>query len=100
MAKIYITELANKGAAESGAGIEVAAVPPLAEQTVSVAGASAQSAAFNASTKFVRIATDTPVNLAFGANPTATVSTLYMPSGSVEYFAVTGGMKVAAIQGT
>lgn len=99
MAKIYITELANKGSAESGVGIEIASMPPLAEQTVAVAGASAQSAAFNAKTKFVRIATDTPVNLAFGANPTATTSLLYMPAGSVEYFAVAPNMKVAVIQG-
>ena len=99
MAKIYISELINKGSAESGVGVEVAVVPPLVEQTVAVAGASAQSAAFNARTKFVRVATDTAVNLAFGLNPTATTSKLYMPAGSVEYFAVSGGMKVAAIQG-
>ena len=99
MAKIYITELANKGAAESGVSIEVASMPPLAEQTITVTGSSAQSAAFNAKTKFIRVATDTPVNLAFGSNPTATTSLLYLPSGAVEYFAVTPGMKVAAIQG-
>lgn len=99
MAKLYITELAHNGAAESGAQLQIAAVPPLAEQVITVTGASAQSAAFNGATKMVRIATDVPVNLAFGANPTATVSKLYLPSGGVEYFSVVGGMKVAVIQG-
>ena len=100
MAKVYITELANKGGAESGVAVEIAAMPPVAEQNLAVSGASLASAAFNAKTKFVRIATDVAVNLAFGVTPVATTSLLYMPAGSVEYFAVSGGMKVAVIQGT
>ena len=100
MAKLYITELASIGANDNAAALPIAALPSIADQVVAISGASAQSAAFNASTKFIRVVSDTPANIKVGVNPTATVNTLYLAAGVPEYFGVQGLAKVAVIQGT
>lgn len=46
----------------------------------------------------VRIAVTTDAFVSFGAAPTATTSDVFMPAGSVEYFTITPGQKVSAIQ--
>lgn len=69
-----------------------------AQAPVAVSGVSAQSAAFQAGTRFVRIVATTDVYLAFGSNPTATSTGILLPAGVVEVFPVNGGEKVAAIQ--
>ena len=99
MAKIYITELANITASDSGASMPVAALPGLAEQVVAVGSASAQSAAFNAATKFIRVVSDVPANIEVGLNPVATINTLYLAAGVPEYFGVHGLAKLAVIKG-
>jgi hypothetical protein len=99
VAKIFITELKDMAASDSGATLQIAKLPPLAEQEVTITGSSAQSAALNAETKFVRVTSDSVAHLAFGSNPTATVGGLRMAAGSVEYFGVVGGSKIAAILG-
>ena len=64
----------------------------------SVGLTSAQSAATNANTEYVRIVSDTDgVHIAFGANPTATTSTTILGAYDPEIFKIDGGMKVAAI---
>ena len=99
MAKLYITELANLGSSESGAVPQVAQLPGVTTQVVAIGGASAQSAALNGATKFVRVACDTPCNIAVGDNPTATVNSHYLPAGAVEYLGVNARSKIAVIQG-
>lgn len=48
----------------------------------------------------VRIATlDKNVNIAFGTNPTATASTMILPLGTVEFFKVYDGYKIAVLGG-
>jgi hypothetical protein len=93
MSTLYITEFK---ALKIG-GLQVAAQPPLAEQTVAITAGSVQSAAFSANTGLVRIETDSICSVLFGANPTATTSSARMGAGDVEYFAVTPGTKVAVI---
>lgn len=67
-------------------------------QKVTVGGSSTQSAAFNAVTKLVRLLSTVDCYVAFGSNPTATSSSLYMVAGVPEYFAVDPGSKVAVLQ--
>lgn len=94
MGKLYITE-------HSQADINSAKEPPVAEQTITYAGASVQcSNAFNARTRLVRIHTDAIVSIAFGANPTATTDTRRLAANQTEYFSVEAGFKVAAIANT
>ena len=100
MAVLFITEYAFQGQNPDGRSLpEIPLEPPLAEQTVAIGGASAQSAAFNAGTTFVRIHTDVICSIAFGTNPTATATTRRLAAGSTEYFAVPRGQsfKVANI---
>lgn len=82
-----------------------AAPVPGATQTVTYAGASAQSVAFAATTVLVRIQCDSICNIAFGSNPTATVTTIRLTAGQTEYFSVKPRpdgttLKVAVITGT
>ena len=102
MATVYITEYARQGRDASGFQMVVADEPPVANQTVAIGGSSAQSSAFNALTRFVRISTDAVCAIEFGAHPTATTSTRRMPANTTEYFAVPQGAsyKVAVITNT
>lgn len=74
------------------------AIVPVSPQNVTVSSSSAQSAALGAGTTLVRLAATTDMWLAFGTNPTATTSGIFMPSGSIEYFGVSPGSKIAAIR--
>jgi len=98
MATLYVSEFAGMG---SGANAAPQAVmqPPLAEQAVAIGGASAQSAAFNARTRIVRLHADSICSIEFGVNPTATATTARLAANQTEYFSVGegGAMKVAVI---
>jgi hypothetical protein len=73
----------------------------VAKQVVANAGATTQSAAFNARTKFVRLHTDSicSVNVG-GANPVATVTDPRLAANQTEYVAVVPGEKLAVILNT
>ena len=63
-----------------------------------VSDSSAQTAATNAATEYIRVIADTNgVHVAFGANPTATTSSTYLAANNDEIFKIDGGMKIAAI---
>ncbi len=65
-----------------------------------VSDTSAQTAATNASTEYIRVVADTDgVFIAFGANPTATASSIFIPANEPEIFKISPGEKVA-IKGT
>lgn len=98
MATLYITEYGGaavfKGNAVAGYTNE------LTTQTVSTSGASAQSAAFNASTKVVRIKpVGGAVHVTVGSNPTATTSKTHLGDGEVYDYCGDDlpGLKVAVI---
>lgn len=95
MAKMWITESVDPRGAHGLSG--VIAMPPLAEQTVTFT-TSTQSNAFNTATRLVRVQSDADCHVAVGADPTATTSGVPMTAGQAEYFAVTGGHKIAVIQ--
>jgi hypothetical protein len=71
-------------------------------QVVDGTSASAQSTAITTgrNENLVRIATlDKNVNIDFGTNPTATASTMILPLGTVEFFKVYDGYKIAVLGG-
>ena len=100
MTKLYITEFAREGRDTMGEDVDAMAVAGLVEQTpITVSGVSQQSAAFASSTTVVRLHAQVAVSVAFGANPTATTSTMRIPLDGTEYFQVPQGQsfKVAVI---
>lgn len=99
MAVLFISEYDNVARDNVGM-VQAGQEPAIATQTVAIGGASAQSAAFNANTKFVRLHTDAICSVAFGANPTATASTARMAANQTEFFGVRPGQKVAVISNT
>ena len=99
MATLYITEFSGAAPDSNGVTMQAVKLPPLAEVFVAIGGASAQSAAFVAGTKLVRVACDAACHIAYGSNPTATTASLYLPANAVEYFGVEAGGKIAVIAG-
>ena len=99
MAYMYITEFATSGIDAKGRTIPVAKQLPIAEQRVDVSGVSAQSAALNEDTTFVRINVDSPTAILFGVNPTALATSMRMSTDQTEYFSVEAnrGLKIAGI---
>lgn len=95
---LFVTEFSSIRNARSALD-PVAAVPPLAEQTVAVGGTSAQSAVLNIATGIVRLHALANCCVSFGASPTATVASMRLAAGSTEYFSVTpnSSLKIAAI---
>lgn len=80
-------------------GNKVTTARPGATQTVTTSGTSAASSnGFGSSTFFVRVVCTEDCHIVFGASPTATTSDLFLPANTVEYFTVTSGQKIAAIQ--
>jgi hypothetical protein len=78
----------------------VAPEPPLAEQTVAIGAASAQSAPFSAETRFIRVHTDAACSILVGANPTATTAKKRLAADQTEYFGVRPGDRIAVIENT
>lgn len=75
--------------------------PPVFEQVVPISGASTQSAAFQATTRFILITTDTICSvLVGGVNPTATTSSHRMAADQAEFRGVFAGDKLAVISNT
>jgi len=73
------------------------AMRPITNQKVTSSGTSAASAAFGNNIEYVRIVADADCHIEFGSGPTATTSTIFVPSKDIEYFKVSGGEKVAVI---
>lgn len=101
MATLYIAEFESMPGSPGG-HIQAALQAPLAEQTVTIAAGSAQSSAFNARTKYVRLHTDAICSILFGTDPTATAAKARMAANATEYFGVPQGTsyKVAVITNT
>lgn len=100
MPKLWITEYATAGADSTGLPMPIASHPPAAVQTpVDISGTSAQSAAFSAKTRFVRLRSDATCHFLVGSNPTATTNSTPLDANSAEYFEVPAGQKLAVIAG-
>jgi hypothetical protein len=105
MTKLYISEYARMTQA-SGPGnsvVQAPEEPPLAVQVVDYTSGAAQSAAFNAKTRFVRLHADTICSIRFAANPTATANDPRLGAGLTEYRGIAAdgsAAKVSAITNT
>lgn len=73
---------------------------PGGSDVVAFAGASVQSTAVPSGVYEIRVVCTSNAWIKVGSNPTATAGdgSLFMPAGLVEYFHVSPGEKVAAIQ--
>lgn len=68
-------------------------------QNITTSGSSQQSTAVGASTTVVRIAVNADTYIAVGSNPTATTSSMMIPSGGTEFIAVNESTdKIAVLQ--
>lgn len=101
MASLYISEY-EEMPHTSGSKIPVALEAEITNQKVTIAGASAQSAALNARTRFVRLHTDAICSVKFGTDPTAAATDKRMAANATEYFGVPMGAnyKIAVITNT
>lgn len=105
MSKLYISEYARvtQASGPGNAMVQAPEEPPLATQVVDFTSGAAQSAAFNAKTRFVRLHADAVCSVKFGAAPTATANDARMAAGLTEFRGIpTDGsaVKVSAISNT
>jgi hypothetical protein len=101
MSTMYVTEFADAGYNSSGSSLGVE--PMLADQVVTFTGTAGASAAFQGTTKLVRIHVDGIASIKFGTAPTAVANTnRRMTAGMTEYFIVPQGAayKVSAVTST
>ena len=68
------------------------------DDTIVFSEISAQSSAFGSETLKIRLSTTANCHIAFGVNPTATSSNLYLPANVVEYFTVCPGSKIDIVR--
>ena len=93
--RVWITEFASVGSAGGGA-LQIAKMPAVAKQQVDTTGGVQTSAAFNASTKFIRVICE--VQCAVRADGTAaTITDLLIPAYTAEYFGVLPGSTLSVI---
>lgn len=87
MTKLYVTEYARVKlvSGPGGAVAQCPEEPPLAEQVVDYSGGAAQSSAFNAKTRFIRVHADSICSRLIGSNPTATTAKARMSADQTEY---------------
>ena len=102
MATLFISEFSSQARDGSSSVLPCAQLPAIVEQTVAIGGASAQSAALQPGTRFVRLSADSVCSVLVGSNPTALLTSMRLSAGAAEYFAVLPGqsMKVAVIANT
>lgn len=96
MAKLYISEYQFMGANGYGES-QIQREPSLVDQVVDFSGGAAASAAFSASTTYVRIWSDVDCCIKFGTAPVATVSNRPITAKVAEFCGVTPGSKVSAV---
>lgn len=81
MATLWIKEHFKKP--QMAGGPDIWSEPSDVEQAVMISGTSAQSAAFNAQTKFITITSDSAFCYLVAANPTATTSSFRIAADQI-----------------
>lgn len=97
MATLYIAEFSDLQKSASSGPEQVAAAPPIVEQTVAIGGASAPCAAFSGNTRMIRVHADAICSIAFGKAPVASAANMRLAADQTEYFGVNAGDKIAVI---
>lgn len=97
--KLTVVEYAGLVPQQLGSVIPIPMEPPLAEQQVDFSGGVAQSSAFNAKTRIIRICGDSACRVLVGTNPTATTTSGRLAAGSTDYRGIPEGVtfKISAI---
>jgi hypothetical protein len=100
---LYITEFADGARLQGEAGaMSFLQDPPVAEQKIAFGASSAQSAAFQPTTRYIRLQADNICSVIVGLNPTATATNRRLATGAIEYVGIPAGQsyKLAVIQNT
>jgi hypothetical protein len=93
-ATLYVTEFKERPPVT----YQAAWTPSVADQAITITGASAQSAAFQYNTALIRVHADVACHVVIGGtNPVATASSMRMLAGQTEYFLVQPGQLLAVI---
>lgn len=101
MATLYITEYRRMARDLEGRLLPASNLSEVtATQAVSIGGASTQSSAFNADTRWIEIHPDATCSIAVGKNPTATTGAQRMKADERIYAAVQPGQFIAVITNT
>lgn len=97
MASLYIAEFERP----RDGRVNIGNAPPIAEQKITISGSSTASAAFQATTRLVRIHTDAICSIKFGATaPTVDNTSMRLPADTIEYFSVNNNSFVSVISNT
>lgn len=103
MATLWITEFASLAEDANGDTVPVGNLGAETTQTVTFT-TSTQSAALQATTRFVRLKADADCHITVGASPTATNGDTVLEADVAEYFGVqpkgTTGHKIAVYDGS
>ena len=99
MATLYIQEyerLVNNPVGNQV--IQAGQEPAVTNQTVTFTATAGASAAFNSSTNFIRVYSDTAGYIKFGAAPTAVTATdMPISANTPEFFGVVPGQKISVV---
>jgi hypothetical protein len=96
VANFYITEFNRLLTDSEGKTVMAPHYPPVAaEQQIVIGAMSVQSVAFSGVTRFLQISTDSDVNIAIGANPTASAATGAMYAKETRFVGVERGHLIA-----
>lgn len=98
MSKLSVTQFDSIAQVSSGS-LLCPQTPFISTEDVDTSATSAQSSAFAANCRFIRVVSDANLRIVVGANPTATATSMPLRADQPEYFAVASGMKIAAIEG-
>lgn len=103
MSKLYVTEYASIVPQQLGSVIPICDSPPLATQVLDFSGGHAESSAFNAKTRMIRLSPDAICSYLVSSGGTAAgTSDSRLAAGAVEYLGVPIGQsfKISAIANT
>ena len=98
MSIVSVTQFSSIGRVSNGS-LMCPQAPFVATEDINASAASAQSAAFDGATRFIRILSDANVRVRFGSNPTAVATDMPVRANSPEFVAVVAGDRIAVIEG-
>ena len=93
--RVWITEFSGLGGVSGGGQAQIANMPAVARQQVDVTSGVVSSAAFNASTRYIRVVCE--VQCAVRGDGTAATTDTLLPAFSPEYFGVQPGASLSVI---
>jgi len=101
MGKLYVTEYSTQPIVRTGQMGGMGQEPCIVNASSPITFSThAESAAFNANTKFIRVHTDSICSVKIGPAVTATANDARMAAGTTEYFGVRPGDIISVIANT